>query len=102
MYSLRITINSSIQRFLFFNCLWSWDAVCDYGLCGVGCQRFLPLCCLAEMTAKDYDFPGWLLSRISASMLSVEMVAVKDYGLWGGGRQRFLSLCCLLEMAADA
>ena len=54
------------------------------------------------MAAKAYDFPGWLLSRISASMLSVEMVAVKDYGLWGGGRQRLLSLCCLLEVVADA
>ena len=60
------------------------------------------MCCLLEMAATDYDFPGWLLSRISAFMLSVEMVAVKDYGLWGGGRQRFLSLCCLLEMVADA
>ena len=38
-------------------------------------------------------FWGWLLSKVSAFLLSLGLVVFKHYCFWGGCCQRFLCLC---------
>ena len=55
------------------------------------------MCCLLQMVAKGYDFPGWLLSKVSAFLLSLEMVAVKD-DCFGGA----VSVCVYVFLSPSA